>query len=182
MIPNKMKEALKQSDKLIAENKAICMEKLIDNQEKHPTFHKKYSEGMSRERLLEILTVYTVTRPNLRDDEMLLYVGQGFLRDLFDTDKDMSEYKKVVLQYPERWLNILEQRSLIEAVQRYCPLLEKLEIRTHSAFILQSSPTGTVYIVDNPDKYPEVGYTRGVRFSPLSSPDPGITVFRMSDF
>jgi len=181
MTPDNMKKALQSSDELIAEHKARAIDTVLKNREKHPDIHPTPTGAMSWERLIEILTVKTITRPNLRDDEMFVYVGQPFLRDLFDTDKDMSEYKSVVLQYPERWLNILEQRALLTAVQQYCPLLEKLEIRTHSAFIIQCSPTGTVFVCDKPDDYPEKTYTRGVRYSPTTRPDTGLNVFHMSD-
>jgi len=132
---------------------------------------------MTYERLKEITTVHTVTRPNLRTDEFFVFVGQLFLIELFDTNKDMTPYTDVSLQYPERWLNILEQRALFTAVQWKCPYLKKLHIKTHSAFIIQSAPDGTVFIVDKPDTYPEITYIPGVRYSPVDSYDGGLMAF-----
>jgi hypothetical protein len=128
---------------------------------------------MSSERLAEILIVHTVTRPNLRDDEFFVFVGQQFLRDLFDGDGDMSSYVNVTLQCPERWLNILEQRALLMAVQVRCPKLQKLHIVTHSVYILQCSPNGTVFVIDDPSEYPEIPYKKGVRYSPPENPSSG---------
>lgn len=130
--------------------------------------HKSVNSSvvMTQERLAEILTVHTVTRPNLRTDEFFVFVGQLFLIELFDTNKDMSEYKEVSLIYPERWLNILELRVLFEVVKIKCPFLEKLYIKTHSAFILQCSPKGTVFVIDHPSDYPEIKYELGVRYCP----------------
>ncbi len=147
MTPAELKERLKKLDESMVDKKS----------------------GMVYDRLSEILTVHTVTRPNLRSGEMFVYVGQRFLIDLFDTNDDMSHYQDVSLIYPERWLNIVEQRALFQVIQIRCPLLNKLFVKTHSAFILQCSPSGTVFIIDKPDDYPEVLYTPGIRYSPIDA-------------
>lgn len=126
------------------------------------------------------LEVKVYTRPNLRDDEMLTYVGQLFLRELFDQpDKDMSEYKKITLWYPERWTNILEQRQIIAAIEQRCPNMEHLTIVTHSVYIIQVVNSENIGIYDSASKYPEVAYANGVRYCPDPIDNTGLSVFHL---
>lgn len=134
---------------------------------------------MSQNRLEEILEVRVFTRPNLRDDEMISYVGQNLLRDLFDyPDKDLSQMTDITLIYPERWLNILEQRVLLEALKDRCPNAEKIVIVTHSVYIIQCTPNGCCFVCDTASNYPDQGYTRGQRYCPEEK-EQGLQVFHM---
>jgi hypothetical protein len=134
---------------------------------------------MNQDRLKEILTVHTYTRPNLRDDEMYVYVGQVFLMDLFDSDKDITDTKQIQLIYPERWLNVIEQRILFDAILNRCPNVEKLHIITHSVYIMQCTPNGCLFICDKASDYPEQSYVPGVRYCPSIKPDVGLQVLHL---
>ena len=130
--------------------------------------------------LKEILKVYTKTRPNLRDGELFIYVGQLFLSRLFDNqDYDLTDTKEVTLMYPERWLNLLEQRMLFYFVMDRCPNLTSLIIHTHSVYIIQCTPNGCLWITDDSSKYPERKYERGVRYSPPIEEDKGLQVIHV---
>lgn len=136
-------------------------------------------------KLEQILTVHVYRRPNLRNDEMTLYLGYGFLIDLFDhPDKDMSNIETVVLQFPERWLNILEQRALYDAVVQRCPNMKSLHIATHSVYIIQCTPNKCCFIIssddDNLKDYPEVSYTPSIRYCHPTA-TPGISTNSMSN-
>ena len=60
------------------------------------------------------ITVYAYRRPNLRDEglEFEMYLGVDFLRTCFDKMEVNPEITDVKLSFPERWLNIIEQRSI----------------------------------------------------------------------
>ena len=135
---------------------------------------------MTQERLTEVLKVLTYTRPNLRDDEMFAYVGQLLLSELFDSDKDLTDTKQIQLLYPERWLNILEQRALFEAIKVRCPNVESIKITTHSVYIMQCTPNGCLFLCDKASDYPETKYAPGVRYCPPIKPDTGLNVLQLS--
>lgn len=134
----------------------------------------------SDERSKEILNVLTFTRPNLRDDEMFAYIGQSFLSELFDSEKDLTDTKEIQLLYPERWLNILEQRALLEAISQRCPNVEKITITTHSVYIMQCTPNGCLFVCDKASDYPETKYVPGVRYCPPIKLDTGLNVLQLS--
>jgi hypothetical protein len=92
-------------------------------------------------------------RPHMRDDnlEYLLCMGTGVLRQIFDNEVVDSSVKNVVLYYPERYMNIVEERSLYSRLARYCPNLESLEIMTQSVYLIQMTPRESVFIVEHPD-------------------------------
>lgn len=113
------------------------------------------------------LKVYVKTRPNLRADEMTVFVGQQFLINLFDkSDYDMSSIEDVMIYYPERWLNILEQRALLSAIETRCTNIKTVTILTHSVYIIQCTPNGCLFIIDKSSDYPEISYSNGVRYCP----------------
>jgi hypothetical protein len=115
--------------------------------------------------MYENLKVYAHRRPNLRADEALIYLGLDVLSDLFDhPDKDLSHIESVVLQFPERWLNILEQRALLEALRTRCPNLTSVRINTHSPYILQVVPNGCLFSVHEQEVYDEKPYSASVRY------------------
>lgn len=129
---------------------------------------------MSREYPFEI-SVVLVNRPNLRDDEMYMCMGQQFLIDVFESEKEM-EQESIFLFYPERWLNILEQRIIFDILKDRCPKLKELEIVTHSPFIVQCCKKEWMKVTSH-EKYPDQSYTKGVRYCPPLKPDAGLQVF-----
>lgn len=132
------------------------------------------------EDLKNILTVHLATRPNLRDDELFVYIGQKFLMDLFDDpDKDLTTTTKVQLIYPERWLNVVEQRILYDAILDRCPNIAEIFIKTHSAYILQCTPNGCAFIIDKPSDYPDQSYKRDARYSPVPKESGGLQIFKI---
>ena len=64
-------------------------------------------------------------RPHMRDDnlEYLFCMGTSVLRQVFDQEVVDPTVKKVVLYYPERYMNIVEERSLYSRFVKYCPNL-----------------------------------------------------------
>lgn len=87
------------------------------------------------------LEVYIDTRPHLRDDsqEMEMYLGRRVLDSLFDRMEETDD-QYLTLSYPERWLNILEQRQLFQRIEKYCPKMKEVKILTHSVYIIQCTP------------------------------------------
>jgi hypothetical protein len=122
------------------------------------------------------LKVVVKTRPNLRDNEMTSMMGFSFLEKLFDSI-DILDNEKIYLEYPERWLNILEQRVLFDACAKRCPKLKELTVLTHSVYIIQTTPNTCAGIVDKTTDYPDISYDIGVRYCPPIGPDPGLQVF-----
>lgn len=102
------------------------------------------------------LEVLIYSRPNLRDDrlEMEMFLGTGVLRSIFDKMETLTDIKNITLSFPERFLNILEQRQLFDRLEKYCPNLEHAQIKTHSPFIIQSTTNSCAYMMDD---YSKVG-------------------------
>ncbi len=100
------------------------------------------------------ISVHIHRRPYMRCDnlEMELYVGQGILRNLFDRMKVDTTTTQIQLSFPERWCNIVEERSIYDRLQKYYPNLEKVFIKTQSVYIIQSTPAGSCYIVCGPEE------------------------------
>jgi hypothetical protein len=97
------------------------------------------------------LKVLIYIRPNLRDEalEFEIYLGREVLDGLFcDKPKIMPEVKNLVLSFPERWLNITEQRVLYERLSHYCPNLKTVQIKTHSPSIIQNTKANCCIVVD----------------------------------
>ena len=99
------------------------------------------------------ITVYVYRRPNLRDQglEMEMYMGMDFIRTCFDKMEVREDITTVNLSFPERWLNIIEQRSIYERAKKYCPNLKNLVIKTHSVYIVQCTKKEQVLIVHEGD-------------------------------
>lgn len=126
----------------------------------HPSYKNKQGKQVD-------LTVAVYTRPNLRDNEMFAYVGMPILKNIFDVCAVDSKTKTVNLYYPERWTNILEQRALLERIIVLYPNIEKVDITTHSVYIIQCTQACQVGICDDATKYPEKDYNDPtVRFCP----------------
>lgn len=125
------------------------------------------------------LKVYIYTRPNLRDgNDFTLFVGRNICDNCFDTMKIDEKTTTIVLRYPERWLNILEQRCIFERIKEYYPNIKKLEIITHSVYIIQCTPNGYAVICDESSDYPDGQYgDHTKRLSPLPNEENGLMVF-----
>lgn len=131
---------------------------------------------MVRDYPFEIMVTVNA-RPNLRDNEMTAMMGFGFLERLFDQECDMRD-ESVYLEYPERWANLIEQRVLYDKIKHKCPNMKKVEILTHSVYIIQCTPNGSVRIIDNKNEYPgtESIHTRAC---PLPTSNQGIQVMSL---
>lgn len=66
------------------------------------------------------LEVIIYRRPNLRDDalEFEMFMGSNILRKLFDSMEVDTKVDHLFLSFPERWLNILEQRQLFDRLAK----------------------------------------------------------------
>lgn len=100
--------------------------------------------------------VQVFTRPNFRDGnhEMFLYVGRNILENIFDTKKIDKKTTVIKLYYPDTWANIPELQALMEYVFYFYPNLEKLEIVTHSVYIIQNVYEEHLEIHDDPTQFP----------------------------
>lgn len=103
------------------------------------------------------ITVYVTRRPNMLEEnlEYVLYMGTGVLRDLYLHEK-VNTVKKLALYYPERWLNIVQERCLYDRLSKYCPHLESVEIVTQSVYIMQCTASKNIRIISSPA---EIAYT-----------------------
>lgn len=95
------------------------------------------------------IKVYVHQRPHMRDDslEYELYVGRGVLQNIFELNPKVCDDKSIILSFPERWLNIVEERSLFARIGKYYPQLKTLTIKTQSVYIIQCCPAAYIRIV-----------------------------------
>lgn len=100
------------------------------------------------------ITVAVQRRPHMRDEnlEYLFHLGTSVLRQIFDEERVDPNVTQVKLFFPERWLNIVEERSLYDRLQKYCPNLKTLEIMTQSVYIIQCTRSECVFIVKSQDE------------------------------
>jgi hypothetical protein len=77
------------------------------------------------------------------------YMGRHVLDNCFDQFKIDEKTTSVFLSFPERWLSILEQRVLFNRLAAFYPNLKKVEIKTHSVYIVQCTHSDDCYIVDS---------------------------------
>ena len=103
-------------------------------------------------------TVYVTQRPNLRNDEMLAYMGIVQLKEMFDECKINPETIRIHLEYPERWANILELRAIPDRMLAAYPNLKSMTIKTHSVYIVQCVHRQHILVDDVANKFPEKGY------------------------
>jgi hypothetical protein len=103
------------------------------------------------------ITVFIQRRPHMRDDnlEYQLHIGKGILHQLFDHERVDPSVTEATFFYPERWLNIVEERSLFDRLQHFCPNLKKVTIVTQSVYIIQSTPGGCAKIIASEDEQRE---------------------------
>lgn len=97
------------------------------------------------------------TRPDFLegDFEYESYVGINHLKNCFKIKKveqvcdPVYKSNTITLSFPERWLNVLEQRALVDRVKQYYPNCEELIIKTHSVYIIQTLHSEQCFIVDS---------------------------------
>jgi hypothetical protein len=94
------------------------------------------------------LKVFVYRRPHMRDPmlEYELHLGMPVLRNLFDEERVDPAVISVSFSFPERWLNIVEERSLFGRIARYYPNMRSVRLRTQSVYIVQSTPAESCYI------------------------------------
>lgn len=97
------------------------------------------------------LAVLVYQRPHMRDEllEMELGMSRRLLVDLFDneTNTELLKVEEAHFSFPERWLNIVEERSLFARLDRWCPNLKKVTLKTQSPHIIQCTPNGHCFVV-----------------------------------
>ena len=100
------------------------------------------------------LNVYIQRRPHMRDDnlEMVSYVGRSILDQIFDQERVDDSVTYAKFYFPERWMNIVEERSLFNRLEKYCPNLKRVDIITQSVYIIQCTPAGSAKIMCSEDE------------------------------
>lgn len=83
-----------------------------------------------------------------------MFIGRGVLESIFDKMEMREDVKTLLLSFPERWLNIIEQRSLYKRLEAYCPNLKSVMIKTHSVYIIQVTHAMNVGIVHEEEPLP----------------------------
>lgn len=117
------------------------------------------------------------TRPNLRDGthEMFLYVGRPILENIFDKKQIDEHTKEICIRYPETWCNIPELQCLVDWIPHFYPNIEKLDIETHSVYILQTVRKEHIGIYDKPDSFPCTSENNPLtHFAPTQQPFKGL--------
>ena len=107
------------------------------------------------------LMVLVQRRPHMRDEnlEFQLHIGQHVLRQIFDEERVDPSVTEVTFFYPERWMNIVEERSLYQRLERFCPNLRSVNIVTQSVYIIQCTPASSVCITSSEDEQQELART-----------------------
>lgn len=93
-------------------------------------------------------------RPHMRDDnlEYCFMFGLGILKQIFDEERTDTSVTKSVFYYPERYMNIVEERSLWDRLAKYCPNLKSVEMYTQSVYIMQCTDRESILIVESKDE------------------------------
>lgn len=114
------------------------------------------------------LLVKVTTRPNLRDGthEMFLYSGKHFIDNIFDKKIVDEETTEVFMYYPETWANIPELQNLISFILYFYPNVKKIDITTHSVYVIQTAHSENIRIYDKHEEYPQTSDPMK-RLSPL---------------
>lgn len=139
-------------------------------------YHQSYKNSKGEQIDLQ---VFVYTRPNLRNDDMFVYVGTNIIQNIFEDLKVDKDTKFIRLFYPERWTNILEQRVLLFRIPLLYPNIEKIEVTTHSVYIIQCTQACQIGICDKSDEYPEgEGNYKDIkyRFCPPFIENKGLTI------
>lgn len=95
------------------------------------------------------LTVYVYRRPNLFNvnDSMHSYIGYGHLKKMFTEERYKSKEEVLVLYFPERFLNILELRMLINRCEDAG--FEEVVITTGSEHLLTTVYSKDIRVVSD---------------------------------
>ena len=97
------------------------------------------------------LFVVVERRPNLKDgNQFFMCAGMKQYAEAFSGKKIFIDQKSFHLEYPERWLNIVEQRVLYQALRLTYPNCS-FTIRTHSVYIIQCTRNLSVGIKQTDD-------------------------------
>jgi hypothetical protein len=99
------------------------------------------------------IKVWVYQRPNMFavNDNTFNMVGYCELKRLFagEVDFKVPEGSKLQLFYPERFLNVVEERQLVFRAEKAG--YESLEITTHSVYIIQTIHSENIKIVHRED-------------------------------
>jgi hypothetical protein len=94
------------------------------------------------------LFVSIYTRPNLKDgNHFLMMAGIKQIEDAFNGEFIYLDQKQYYLEYPERWLNVIEQRMLYTFLHLTFPN-SCFHIKTHSVYIIQCTANVSCGIMD----------------------------------
>lgn len=99
------------------------------------------------------IKVWAYQRPNMFavNDNTFNMIGYGALKRLFagEVDFKVPEGSSLQLFYPERFLNVIEERQIVSRAEKAG--YESLEITTHSVYILQTVSSENIKIVFRED-------------------------------
>lgn len=114
------------------------------------------------------------TRPNMFEvaDNMYNLMGLGELKNLFTVENYKTKHKSVVWYYPERFLNIIEQRVLVSRAEKAG--YEEVQIVTHSVYIVQTVDSKNVRVYNGEPFIPEPLYEDANPIFKLSHKDSGM--------
>lgn len=95
------------------------------------------------------LKVYVYRRPNmfLVNENLYHMIGVGELENLFTIENYKTDHEELKLYFPERFLNILEKRALIERIKNAG--YKKVTIVTHCEHILTTVKHTNILIVQD---------------------------------
>lgn len=96
------------------------------------------------------LTVLIYRRPDMMDEslEYELYMGMAQLKNMFNEEKIDEKTTELFFSFPERWLNIIQERCLYQRIEKFYPNVKKVTIKTHSVYIIQATKSENCLIVD----------------------------------
>lgn len=132
------------------------------------------------------LMVNVHRRPDLLDDnfEYMGYVGVSALKQMFVHEQIDTQTKELVFWFPERWLNIIQERSLYPRIKKFFPNVTKVTINTQSVYIIQMTKAEHVQIVSSARETAYLNAQHGAQVLPGEC-ESGITSFPIatcSDF
>lgn len=102
------------------------------------------------------LTVFVYRRPNMFEvaDSLYNMLGYGELKNMFSIENYKTTHEKLMLYFPERFLNLLELRALISRCEQSG--YKEVTIVTHSEHILTTVHHENIRIVQD-ELIPEDG-------------------------
>lgn len=97
-------------------------------------------------------SVHVVTCPNLRESSDVVYAQfcKEVLRKVFDSDAVDPLTRSISLSYPERWANYHELTSLPYRLLLTFPNIQKIDIKTHSSYMVTGVHHEHITLVDSP--------------------------------